>query len=133
MTLNLQTLSHEPLVWSEDLPAGFKGVVLPGSACTSAIGEFGSICIQEFSEAQYAIRFNVFDIIQRFILRFQYAESGLYSRIMLKGRSENEINPDVKWALRRNQFVLMNAPHLPVISHYNKQLHISFDTFFSRD
>jgi AraC-like DNA-binding protein len=128
----LQTISHPPLVWTAVLPVGFRGIRLPGSTLHSATGEFGSLCIQEFHGHQYSIRFNVFDIIQRFLLRVKSTESGLHTRVMLKGHVEHEMTNGMKWALRKNQFALVQADAPEITEQYNKNLHISFDTVFSQ-
>ncbi|HSU26791.1 MAG TPA: AraC family transcriptional regulator [Chitinophagaceae bacterium] len=132
MNQNLQTVSHEPLIWTEALPPRFKGIRLPGSTVSSSTGAFGSLCIQELESQHYSIRYNVFDIIQRFVLQVKSVEAGLHTRIMLKGHVDQEMNDDNKWSLRRNQVALLNASLPEITAFYNKNLHISFDTFFSR-
>ena len=85
-----QTLSHAPLLWTDDLPPAFKGSHLPGATIASSSGEFGSVCMQEFGSDQYSIRYNVFDILQRFILKTKKQESGLHAQVILKGHVSME-------------------------------------------
>jgi len=131
MNQNLLTLSHGPLVWENTLPPAFKGLRLPGGTLASATGSFGSVCIQEFQADNYSIRFNVFDILQRFIARTSAKESGFHSRIILKGRVDHEMQHLGKWSLRQNQFTVLQAAGPEVTSFYDKNIHISFDAFFS--
>lgn len=130
MNLILESPSHGPFVWYHALPENFKGLRLPGGTLASVTGAFGSLCIQEFHGHQYSIRFNVFDIIQRFILRAKSNESGFHTRVILKGRVDHETN-NLKWSLRQNQFALLHAAAPEITALYDKNVHISFDTFFS--
>ena len=127
-----QTLSHAPLLWTDDLPPAFNGSHLPGATIASSSGEFGSVCMQEFWGDQYSIRYNVFDILQRFILKTKKQESGLHAQVILKGHVQQVIDTASAWKLTKNQFSLVQGPSLNMVSTYDQQTsHISFDTFFS--
>ncbi len=127
-----QTLSHAPLFWTDDLPAAFNGVHLPGATIASSSGLFGSVSMQEFRSDQYTIRYNVLDIFQRFILKTKKQDPGLYAQVILKGRVQQQINTVPAWVLTKNQFSLIQGPSLNMISTYDQPTsYISFDTFFS--
>ena len=127
-------LSHKMLEWKESFPSAFKGVHLPGSSVLSSVGNFGSICIQEYRSDDFSIRFNVFDLIERFVVRSFFRRSGIYSRLVLKGRIDHKAEADIKWSLRQSQFSLIgdsDRSFRSVIETYEKNTHISFDTYFS--
>jgi AraC-like DNA-binding protein len=133
MNQKLHSLSHGTVVWAETLPPAFRGIRLPGGIITSGTGEFGSLCIQEFIGQRYTIRFNAFDVIQRFILRIRSTEIGLHTRILLRGHVDHEMEGAKQWSLRRNQIAILNAAAPEITEYYNKNFHTSFDTFFSRE
>lgn len=129
---DLKPLSYkEGFTWTDSVPANFKGIRLPGSRLASATGSFGSICIQEFQSEDFSIRLNVHDLAQQLILVNDHSHgSGFHSRILLKGQVSHQLNR-VKWELHPNQFSLIYAEGLRKKEIYDKNLHISFDTFFS--
>ncbi|HEU5168007.1 MAG TPA: AraC family transcriptional regulator [Chitinophagaceae bacterium] len=132
MNLKFSALSHDALVWNNELPLSFKGVRLPGSTVSTSVGEFGSICIQEYSTDNFAIRFNVFDLLQRFVAKTFSEKKGIFSKLILKGRITNEIDNVTERTLYQNQFSLYKTERSMVTEVYEKNIHISFDTFFSR-
>ena len=126
-------LSHKMLEWKDTFPSAFKGVHLPGSTVLSSVGNFGSVCIQEYRSDDFSIRFNVFDLIERFVARSGIKRSGIQSRLVLKGRIGHEA-ADTKWTLRQGQFSLNGDSGKSLRSQvetYEKNTHISFDTYFS--
>ncbi|TMI89599.1 MAG: helix-turn-helix transcriptional regulator [Bacteroidetes bacterium] len=127
-------LSHKMLEWKDAFPSAFKGVHLPGSSVLSSVGNFGSVCIQEYRSDDFSIRFNVFDLIDRFVAKSFYKRPGICSRLVLKGRIDHEATPDIKWTIRQGQFSLNGDSGKSLRSHvetYEKNTHISFDTYFS--
>jgi len=76
MNQDLISSSHADLVWKEELPVLFKGVHLPGSSVLSSVDAFGSVCIQEFATDNFSIRFNVFELLQRFVVKSFSYKSG---------------------------------------------------------
>jgi len=132
MNQNLVTLSHSPLQWDNSLPPLFKGVRLPGSNIFSSSGDFGSVCIQEYVTETFFIRLNVFDLFQRFVIKTFSAESGIHTRLMLKGRVAEEIDSATKWSLHQNRFNIFYDKQTPITEVYEKNIHITFDTFFPK-
>jgi AraC-like DNA-binding protein len=127
-------LSHKLPEWKESFPSAFKGVHLPGSTVLSSVGNFGSVCIQEYRGDGFSIRFNVFDLIERFVAKSFFRKAGIHSRLVLKGRIDHETDTDKKWSLRQSQFSLIDDPARSVksvIETYEKNTHIIFDTHFS--
>jgi len=131
MKQSLAPLSHKLLEWKEAFPSAFKGVHLPGASVLSAAGNFGSVCIQEYHDNDFSVRFNVFDLLDRFIVKSFFKRSGIYSRLILKGRIDHETGTDIKWSLHRNQFSLIQSRGLATKETYEKSTHISFETYFS--
>ena len=130
MNLILRSLTHGPLIWKDVLPPVFKSWRLPGGKLASSVGEFGTICIQEFNTDHYSIRLHVFDLLQHFIARSIAKDTGLHAQLMLKGRVDQEM-ANKKCTLRQNQFGLQYVDNLDRKDIYAEKLHISFDTFFS--
>ena len=127
-------LSHKLLEWKESFPSAFKGVHLPGSSVLSSVGNFGSVCIQEYRGDDFSIRFNVFDLIERFVAKSFFKKAGIHSRLVLKGRIDHKTEADIKWSLRQGQFSLIgdsDRSFRSVIETYEKNIHVSFDTYFS--
>ena len=127
-------LSHKLLEWKESFPSAFKGVHLPGSSVLSSVGNFGSVCIQEYQGDDFSIRFNVFDLIERFVAKSFFRKAGIHSRLVLKGRIDHKTEADIRWSLRQSQFSLIGDSARSVksvIETYEKNTHISFDTYFS--
>jgi hypothetical protein len=86
MNQNLLSLSHGDLYWTDSLPPAFKAVRLPGSTIATSIGEFGSICIQEFNDENFSIHFKVFDLLQHFVSRSFLQRPGFFAKLVVKGR-----------------------------------------------
>jgi len=127
-------LSHKLLEWKDAFPSAFKGVHLPGSSVLSSVGNFGSVCIQEYNSDDFSIRFNVFDLIERFVVKSFFRKSGIYSRLVLKGRIDHKAETDIKWSLRQSQFSLIGDSDRSVrsvVETYERNTHIIFDTHFS--
>ncbi|HMK18935.1 MAG TPA: AraC family transcriptional regulator [Chitinophagaceae bacterium] len=124
-------LSHKLLEWKETFPSAFKGVHLPGATVLSAAGNFGSVCIQEYHDNDFSVRLNVLDLFDRFIVKSFFKRSGVYARLILKGRIDHEASMDIKWSLYRNQFALIQSRDLITKEIYEKNTHISFETYFS--
>jgi AraC-type DNA-binding domain-containing proteins len=131
MHFNLRSLTHEPLVWKDIFPPAFKGWRLPGGKLISSVGEFGTVCIQEYKTDHYSIRLNVFDIIQRFIARSFPGETGLYTKLVLKGRVELGMEKEKTYTLGQNQFILHYDAGHGTFGIYPNKLHISLETSFS--
>lgn len=134
MKPSLIPLSHKLLEWNDTFPFAFKGVHLPGASVLSAAGNFGSVCIQEYRSDDFYIRFNVFDLIERFVVKSFFRKTGICSRLVLKGRIDHEAEADIKWSLRQGQFSLIGDTGKSVrslVETYEKNTHISFDTHFS--
>ncbi|MBL7743121.1 MAG: helix-turn-helix transcriptional regulator [Chitinophagaceae bacterium] len=132
MNLKIQTLSHPPLHWQEVLPPAFPGVRLPGASLKTAIGDFGSVCIQEFRTDLYCIRYSVLNIVQKFILSFSVREKGLFSRLILNGKVHLYLGHTEK-RLLKNQFYSHLTPSSPVRIVLEEQTaYHGFDTFFSQ-
>jgi AraC-like DNA-binding protein len=129
MNQNLLSLSHGDLIWNDNLPSEFKAVRLPGSTIATAVGEFGTVCIQEYSNEYFSIRFNVLDLLQHFVLQSFTKQNGIHSRVVLKGNVNHELNEKSNYTLRKNQFILINAEKKLSTEVYEKNTHIIFDTF----
>jgi len=129
MRINLQTLSHEPLVWKKILPPHFKGVRLPGGTLASANGAFGSVCIQEIREKYFHIQYKVFDILQHFITEEKWQGEGLHSRLILKGQVQQSLNSFDQNCSYTNQLTITAAAILT--NTFEKNTCITFDTFFT--
>ena len=127
-------LSHKLLEWKDTFPFAFKGVHLPGASVLTTAGNFGSVCIQEYRNDDFSIRFNVFDLLERFVVKSFFRKSGIHSRLVLKGRIDHKTEEDIKWSLRQSQFSLIgdsDRSFSSVVETYEKNTHISFDTYFS--
>jgi len=133
MNLHLIPLSHEQLEWKETIPFSFKGVRLPGSTVLSSVGEFGSICTQEFKTDNFFLRLNVFDLLQRFVAGSLTQMPGLFARLVIKGRTDLQLNNDSIIPLRQNQFLLFRQTDNLKTETYEKNIHLVFDTFLSED
>ena len=131
MNQNLQSLSHGDLTWHDSLPPAFKGVRLPGSIISTSVGAFGSICIQEFTADNFSIRFNVFDLLQEFVINLFYKQTGLFSRIIVKGKVDIELSGHPRQTIQQNQFVLLQQNSFDTKETYHNNIHISFETFLS--
>jgi AraC-like DNA-binding protein len=132
MNLELQSLSHPSLIWEKILPPDFTGVRLPGGDLSSATGDFGTICIQEFKSDNYSIRYHVLHTLQKFILKIKTTQQGIYSQLVLHGEVYRQVNNRPDSLLKRNQFYAANtASHEFVASFKEKNIYHGFDTFFS--
>jgi AraC-like DNA-binding protein len=132
MSINQQTLSHSPLVWEKTLPPGFSGIRLPGSSLLTSVGEFGSLCIQEFKTDFFIIRYYVLHALQRFVMKMTIKEKGIYSQLVLHGGCEQQIKNEELLLLKKNHFVLLRNPLPEIIISFNAPtIYQSFDTFFS--
>lgn len=130
MRINLQTLSHEPLVWKKKLPPHFKGVRLPGGTVVSAHGAFGSVCIQEIHEKHFRIQYKVFDVTQHFITEEKWQGEGLHSRLVLKGQLQQSLNSFEENCSYTNQLTFIAAAAV-LTNTFEKNTCITFDTFFT--
>lgn len=131
MRINLKTLSRAPLVWKKALPSPFAGVRLPGANLVSASGEFGSLCMQEFTGDHFSIRYNVFNVLQQFTLTGRSHDNGLYAQLILKGDMLQKANELNEYRFRTNQFTLINVSSSHFTSVFERGVYITFDTFFS--
>lgn len=131
MRINLKTLSHAPLVWKKTLPSSFVGVRLPGGNVISASGEFGSVCIQEFRGDHFCIRYNVFEILQHFILTNKIQEKGLCAQLVLKGDLIQKHDTLNEFHIRTNQFIINSTPSPILTLAFEKNIIVTFDTYFS--
>jgi AraC-like DNA-binding protein len=127
----LMPLSHKLPEWKDTFPSAFKGVHLPGSSVLSAVGNFGSLCIQEYKTDSFFIRLNVFDLLHHFVVKTFSENTGIFTRLVLKGRISNETDHETMRILYQNQFSLFKAANPTTIEVYEKNLHISFDAFYS--
>jgi AraC-like DNA-binding protein len=131
MNQEIQTLSHAPLQWQDDLPPAFSGVRLPGASMATASGDFGSVCIQEFTTDNYSLRYYVLNILQRFIIRYRHTQKGICSRLVLQGRVDQKAGSSVI-PVCKNQFSLHISPSPLIISTFKeKTIYQGLDTFFS--
>ncbi len=103
MTPNVQSITHAPLVWRGELPRDFPGVRLPGGKVYSAMGSFGSICIQLYQAADFVFSYGVLSIKEHFILKNSFHTKGLYLQIILIGDIVLETG-DTKRKLREGQW-----------------------------
>ncbi|MEP7375871.1 MAG: AraC family transcriptional regulator [Chitinophagaceae bacterium] len=132
MTCNIQTLSHEPLIWKDDFPPGFAGLHLPGGTILSASGEFGHLCVQEYSTESFCLRYNEFRFDQPFILQADIADAALFSQLVLNGKAQQYISDALQWPLSKNQFVLVDHASLQMDASYSPQSAFSsIETLFS--
>lgn len=131
MGIELYTLSGGPLQWENDFPSSIKGLKLPGSRILSAVGNFGSVSIQEFSSPGLLIRFNVFDLIQRVVVKSFFDKPGIYTKLLLKGKVDHQVNANDKFLLQKNQFALFPIQKAAMTGTHEKDSHISFDAFIS--
>jgi AraC-like DNA-binding protein len=130
MDLNLLAISHPPFIWHNEFPPSFKGVSLPGSTIKTSLGEFGSICVQEFIADRYTIRVTVFDLIQHFISKTVVRNFDLQATLLLKGIVENTTG-DTKTIVRPNRFLINNSGEST--TRFRENLHIIFDTYYSAE
>jgi AraC-like DNA-binding protein len=131
MNQNLLSLSHGDLHWTDALPPAFKAVRLPGSTIATSIGEFGSICIQEFNTENFSIHFKVFDLLQHFVARSFLQRPGLFAKLVVKGRIDIDTNKPPAIPLRQNQFILSADQTFIHEELYQNKTHITLDTFLS--
>jgi hypothetical protein len=132
MRINLQTLSHEPLVWKNTLPAKFKGVRLPGANLASAQGAFGSVCIQELHAKHFHIQYKVFDVLEQFTSSEKWQGDGWHTRLILRGHMLQSINACNESRIYKNQLTAISDPSLLVANTFEKKTCITFDTFFNK-
>lgn len=59
MKITIETLSHQPLKFYEELPVHFTGPRLPGGKIVLSSGDFGELCIQEFDGYDLIFRYSV--------------------------------------------------------------------------
>lgn len=110
MNQPLRTLTHSALIWKDDLPVNFPGVRLPGGNVQSCTGEFGTICIQEFSTPEYRIRYHVAEFEERFLFQSNGFNTGVDSLILLTGNLQQEFDEYKRVNLFENQWWLVKAP-----------------------
>ncbi|MBC7947803.1 MAG: helix-turn-helix transcriptional regulator [Chitinophagaceae bacterium] len=132
MSISHQTLSHEPLVWNDELPPGFKGERLPGGILHSASGDFGELCLQNFAADQFTIQYNTFDLRESFTLQHISRDDGVHSKLLIKGKSIETFNLDESVPFTVNQFSLVESSEYINTSTLGKGLHVSFDAYFSK-
>ena len=133
MNYDLQSLSHGDLHWTDSFPPAFKAVRLPGSTIATSVGEFGSVCIQEFTTENFFIRFNVFDLLQRFVTRSIVKHRGLIAKLVIKGRTDLALSKKISAPVRQNQFILFKNDSTSQEETYESKIHITCDTFLSND
>jgi len=133
MRETFQTLSHEPLVWKDDLPPGFAGVRLPGGTLASASGDFGSLCTQEFQGDNFSIRYTVFNILKSSTFNSHSNEDGLHVQIVLKGSLGYTFNGFYMVPVKSNQFLFLLTSHPVIKTVLEKTLAITFEAFFSQN
>ena len=131
MNQNLLSLSHGELNWVNSLPPAFKAVRLPGSTIATTVGDFGSICIQEFTTENFSIHFKVFDLIQQFVARTIFHPTGLFAKLVVKGKAGLQFQTNPPLSLRQNQFILFQNKKIDYKETYENNIHITFDTFLS--
>ncbi|HTN08701.1 helix-turn-helix domain-containing protein [Agriterribacter sp.] len=85
MTPNVQSITHSPLTWKEELPPDFPGVRLPGGKAYAATGRFGSVCIQLYQAGDFIFGYAVLSTKEHFVLKNKPYGKGLYLQIILDG------------------------------------------------
>src|SRR5438874_836334 len=124
MNQELQSLSHPSLIWEKILPPDFTGVRLPDGDLSSARGDFGTICIQEFKSDNYSIRYHVLHTLQKLILKIKATQQGVYSQLVLHGEVYRQLNNKPASLLKKNQFYAGNAAsHEFVVSFKEKNIY----------
>jgi AraC-like DNA-binding protein len=131
MNLNLLSLSHGQLHWTDSFPPAFKAVRLPGSTIATSVGDFGSVCIQEYTTENFFIRFNVFDLLQQFVTRSFFQQPGLLAKLVIKGRTDLQLDKQPAIPLRQNQFAVITKETIVQEETFDNKIHITLDTFLS--
>jgi len=132
MKLTIETLSHSPLQFYQELPAKYPGPRLPGGQVLSASGDFGDLCIQEFNGGNFIIRYSALKTKESFILDVQSHHSGLHATMMLK----NTITPVFKTGgqikIDEQQFSLIQAHRPSATLNFGSDEHfICFEAMLS--
>jgi AraC-like DNA-binding protein len=133
MNLTIETLSHKPLQFSNDLPVRFRELRLPGSEIVSASGDFGELCIQEFDGGNFMLRYFILQTNEDFAVDARSHHSGTHALIMLR----NEIHPileNIPIKISEGQFTMLHA-HRPraTVNFPGKQQYICFEAMLSQD
>lgn len=133
MNQPLRTLTHSALTWKDDLPVNFPGVRLPGGNVQSCTGEFGTICLQDFSTADYRIRYDVAEFQERFLFQNNGHDTGVDSLILLTGNLRQEFDVHRQVHLFENQWWLVKAPFATIttVPDINKIIQ-TFTIWFSQ-
>jgi AraC-like DNA-binding protein len=134
MKLTIESLSHKPLQFFNDLPSKYPGPRLPGGEVLSASGDFGDLCIQEFDGGNFIIRYSVLRTKEAFILDVQSHHSGLHAFIMLKNSIAPVFKTGEKIEIAEKKFTLFQADHPSATVNFRSQQHfICFETLLSHE
>lgn len=105
----LQTVTHGPIELVSEIPPDYNGYRLAGSKILSNTDEYGVIILQEYSEENFTIRFNVFRFLQKIIVRGKSVIPGLQSRVLLKSNLLHRVKGIGKIELKEGQGTLFYA------------------------
>jgi len=132
MKLHIETLSHKPLKFLNELPQKFQGPVLPGGEVLSASDDFGELCMQEFDGGNFIIRYSCLQTNEPFQIDAVNHFPGVHAVIMMR----NEIQPvfagHPALSIGEGQFTILIEKELRVkIDFPPKQQFICFETVLS--
>lgn len=132
MKIQVEPLSHPTLQFSAVLPERFSGERLGGADILSAMGDFGSLCIQEFDGTNFLIRYSVLVIHEAFSVRIKSFFNGLYGVIVQRGQIEADIFGAGQFGMSEGQFSFIHAsePEVKMLFEPNQQ-YIFFEVILS--
>lgn len=134
MKVTIESLSHRPLKFYNELPIKFPGPRLPGGEVLSASGDFGDLCVQEFDGGNFLVRYSVLKTNESFKLDLQSHHSGLHATVMLKNGIHPVFASGEQIRVEERQFTIFHA-HQPrmTLDFPGKQHVICFSALLSQD
>lgn len=132
MNITIESLSHKPLQFYNELPLKYSGPRLPGGQVLSASGDFGDLCIQEFDGGNFIIRYSVLRTTESFVLNVQSHHSGLHASIMLKNSMTPVFKSGESVKIGEKEFTLFQANQpTATLNFRSQQDFICFETMLS--
>lgn len=132
MKFHIETRSHKPLKFLNELPQKFQGPLLPGGEVLSTSDDFGELCMQEFDGGNFIIRYSCLQTNEPFQIDAVNHFPGVHVVIMMR----NEIQPVFTGlpalSISEGQFTILIERELSVkIDFPAKQQFICFEAMLS--
>jgi AraC-like DNA-binding protein len=132
MKISVETLSHPSLQFPQVLPDRFTGERLSGAEILSVAGSFGSVCIQEFYNADFILRYSVIQTREEFRMRARSLCNGLHGIILLRGNFDAGMLNEKSFKINEGQFTFIHAMQPEtIIVFQEKQQYIFFEVLLS--